>query len=198
MLESLGSVIDALGPGDRFVLATIDGHYSLSNQLANDCNPGCPKTNDLFSDCSPIRATKDKKAFKARLAAAVAPLMQPFADATKSDITGTIAQWTQHPPGGHAFTSVYVFSDMLENSQALPWSQFQTMTADKVMEVVSKYRLTPAVSKVDVRIVGFGRLHTPGRPLLPADLDARLREVWAAYFNAGGAQSVNFEGAIRR
>jgi hypothetical protein len=116
----------------------------------------------------------------------------------KSDITGTIAQWTKHPPGGRPFTSVYVFSDMLENSQALPWHQFQMMAVDKVVEATNRYKLSPAVSKADVHIVGFGRLHTLGRPMLPADLDARLRETWAAYFNAGGAQSVNFEGAIRK
>ncbi|MBU2270396.1 MAG: hypothetical protein KKE52_03760, partial [Alphaproteobacteria bacterium] len=39
----------------------------------------------------------------------------------------------------------------------------------------------------DVRIVGFGRSHNPGRPPLDPELDARLREFWAEYFREGGA-----------
>lgn len=42
MIESIGSVIDSLGTGDRFVLATIDAHYTGSERLANECKPGCP------------------------------------------------------------------------------------------------------------------------------------------------------------
>jgi hypothetical protein len=55
----------------------------------------------------------------------------------------------------------------------------------------------PAVDGATVRIVGFGRLHDPGRPPLAADMDARIRTFWSDLFKAGGATSVTFEGAIR-
>jgi hypothetical protein len=202
IIESIGAVIDGLGVGDRIVLATIGSHYSQSASLANDCKPGCPQNqgplDSMVGGCSAMIAQADLRGFKTDLVKSLGPLTTTAEEAKNSDIAGTIAQWTQAPPGGRPFTSIYVFSDMLENSQGLPWSQFKAMAPDKAMELVERFKLTPSAKGAAVRIVGFGRLHDPGRPPLPAELDARLRTFWTTYFQAGGATSVSFEGAIRQ
>jgi hypothetical protein len=198
--ESIGTVVDQLGAGDRIVLATIGEHYTQSTGLINACKPGCPDgqgaLDSMMGGCSSMKALADERQFMGSLAQTLAPAVQGSASADHSAILSTIAQWTQAPPGGQPFTHVYIFSDMLENSQAVPWSEFRTMQPDVAMAAAEKFRLLPSVRGADVRIVGFGRSHNPGRPPLDPELDARLREFWADYFRAGGA-SVTFEGAIR-
>lgn len=200
MIESIGSVIDSLDTGDRFVLATIDSHYTGSQPLANECKPGCPAQGALEAvtgGCSGMIAQADLRTFKTQLAEGVRPLATTNEEAKNSDIAGTVAQWTQSPPAGKSFNQVYIFSDMLENSQALPWAKFKTIEpADAITRMTELNRL-PSVEGATVRIVGFGRLHDPGRPPLAADQDARFRTFWSDYFKAGGATSVTFEGAIR-
>lgn len=202
VIDSVGAVIDSLGEGDRIVVATIGSHYSMSERVINACKPGCPRTNNpiqsMLGQCSQMRAMADERDFKSRLRLVIRPLLQATAESPNSDISGTIAQWTQRPPGDRTFTNVYVFSDMLENSQALPWRQFRTLPAADSMAIVRRFGFMPAVRNSEVRIVGFGRLHDPGRPPLPADLDAKFRAFWIDYFQAGGARNVSFEGSILR
>jgi hypothetical protein len=202
IIDSIGAAVDGLDIGDRIVVATIGSHYSKSERLVNACKPGCPKSNNpldsMLGGCSTMRAMADEREFLGRLRSTLRPLTQGSVEAENSDITGTIAQWTQRPPGGMSFGHVYLFSDMLENSQALPWHEFKAMKPEAAIEVARKYGLLPSTPKAEVRIVGFGRLHDPGRPPLPADLDARLRAFWISYFGAGSAANVSFEGAIQR
>lgn len=198
--ESIGTVVDQLGPGDRIVLATISDHYTKSSRLINACKPGCPEgkgaLDSMVGGCSSMKALADERQFMASLVQTLAPAVRGSSSFDRSAIMSTIAQWTQAPPGGQSFSSVYIFSDMLENSQALPWSDFRSMEPDAAMALAEQLRYVPAVQGADVRIVGFGRSHNPGRPPLDPELDARLREFWTVYFYAGGA-SVIFEGAIR-
>lgn len=200
IIDSIGAVVEGLGAGDRIVVATIGPHYSQSERVIDECKPGCPPARGpldaILTRCRSMVAMQDNQGFRARLRARIRPLTQSTVEAPNSDITGTIAQWSQHPPGNRRFTNVYIFSDMLENSQAIPWRDFRSMSAEAMMSAVQRYRLVPAVRDAEVRIVGFGRLHDPGRPPLPADLDLRLRSFWRGYFSAGGAREVSFEGSI--
>lgn len=202
VIDSIGAVVEGLGPGDRITVATIGPHYTVSERVIDECKPGCPPTSGplggIFGGCRSVIAMRDDQSFRARLVARIRPLTMAREEAPFSDITGTISQWTRRPPGGHNFTHLYVFSDMLENSQALPWRTFRSMPAEQAMSVVRAYGLTPNVPNAEVRIVGFGRLHDAGRPPLPADLDFRLRGFWIDYFSAGSARHVSFEGAITR
>lgn len=102
----------------------------------------------------------------------------------------------QHPIGGRAYARLYIFSDMLENSQALPWRVFRQEPNDQAMSIVRANGLTPNVRGASVHIAGFGRLHDPGRPYLPAELDRKVRGFWAEYFVAGGAQRPEFVAAF--
>ena len=200
IIDSISAVVENLGIGDRIVVATIGRHYSQSERVIDECKPGCPPTRGplgaILTSCRSMVAMQDNQAFRGRLRARIRPLTTSTAEAPNSDITGTIAQWTQHPPGNRRFTNVYVFSDMLENSQAIPWRDFRVMEPPAAMAVVQRYNLLPSVRGANVRIVGFGRLHDPGRPPLPADLDLRLRSFWRDYFRAGGAGETTFEGSI--
>ncbi len=200
VIDSIGSVVEGLGPGDRITVATIGAHYSTSERVIDECKPGCPANagplGNFFGGCRTVIAMRDDQNFRTRLVRSIRPLTVTQQEAANSDITGTIAQWTRRPPSGRPYTRVYVFSDMLENSQALPWRTFRDIAPAEALSIAQRYGLTPSVAGAEVRIVGFGRLHDPGRPPLSADLDLRLRTFWIDYFNAGRAHSVAFEGAI--
>lgn len=200
VVDSIGAVVESLGVGDRIVIATIGDHYSLSQRVIDECKPGCPHTSNPLSDmiagCRSMVAMRDERDFMGRVISRVRPLVTTPDQAAHSDITGTIAQWTQHPPAGRAFGEIYVFSDMLENSQALPWAAFRDAPPEQSLAIARQYFLMPAAHGARVRIVGFGRLHDRARDPLPADLDLRVRSFWRAYFAAGGAREVSFEGVI--
>lgn len=200
LLGSAGAIVDGLAPGDRLVVSTIGAHYSASRRVFNACRPGCPETSnplgDLATGCAAMTALRDERVFRARLIAALRPLMRNSTNDTGSDITGAIAQATRRPPGGRTYANVFIFSDMLENSQALPWSQFARQSAAQSMAEVTRFDLTPAVRGANVRIVGFGRLHNDRRSPLPAELDQRVRGFWASYFHAGAARNTSFETSI--
>jgi len=190
LMRSASTVVQELGIGDRIVVATIAGHYSSSEVVFNECNPGCPPSRD---DCRPVAARRDRLMFQQRLVTALRPLTRNTGSADNSDITGTLSQLTRRPPARRAFTNVLLYSDMLENSQALPWSSFRSQTPEQSMSVIQQFNLGSSVEGAEVLIVGFGRSHDPGRPPLSADMDLRVRTFWQNYFAAGGASQVHFE-----
>jgi hypothetical protein len=200
LMESAGAVVDELGIGDRLIVITIGAHYSASQQVFNACRPGCPETNNPFGDiatgCASMLALRDEREFRRRLIQALRPLTTNIVNDRGSDITGTLAHMTQRPPNARPFATVSIFSDMLENSQALSWARFSGQSGTQSMEIVERYRLLPSVRGAQVRIVGFGRLHDDERTPLSPELDQRLRDFWSRYFRRGGASDVSFDNTI--
>jgi len=200
MMESLATVVDGLGSGDRIVVATIGPHYTNTERLVNACKPGCPENQGamdyMLGQCSAMQAKADERVFMQQLVRALEPVTRGSEEAATSDIVRTIAQWTHNPPGGRSYSTVYIFSDMLENSQVLPWRTFKTQPPETSLATAEQYQLVPDLPGAEVRIVGFGRSHDPGRPPLDPDVDLRVRTFWTEYFAEGGA-TTSFEGAIR-
>ena len=200
MMESLATVVDGLGSGDRIVVATIGPHYTNTERLVNACKPGCPENQGvvdyMLGQCSAMQAKADERVFMQELVRALEPVTRQAEEAPSSDILRTIAQWTQNPPGGRSYATVYIFSDMLENSQVLPWQTFKSQSAAESVATAQQYQLVPHLPGAEVRIVGFGRSHDPGRPPLDPDTDLRLRTFWTDYFAEGGAMT-SFEGRIQ-
>jgi hypothetical protein len=200
LAESAGALVDQLGVGDRLVVVTIAAHYSASERVFNACRPGCPETRnplgDIVTGCASMIALRDERDFRRRLIQALRPLTTNTVNDRGSDITGTLARVTQSPPDGRPFATVSIFSDMLENSQALQWGLFSSQGEAQSMATVERYRLLPSVRGADVRIVGFGRMHNEARSPLPPELDQRLRDFWTTYFRRGGARDVAFDSSI--
>ncbi|MES1200177.1 MAG: hypothetical protein ABUS57_01860 [Pseudomonadota bacterium] len=200
VLDSVAAIADRLQTGERFVVATIGAHYSTSVRAFNECVPGCPPAKDwggIMDACRPMIARHDRQQFRARLVGAIRPLLINSTDTPTSDITGTIAQSTQHPPSGRTFARVYIYSDMLENSLALPWHEFRQMSAEQSMSVVRSFGLLPDTPHAQITIAGYGRLNDPARSPLPPLLDQALRRFWTEYFEAGGASAPSFENAVQ-
>lgn len=185
----VGALIDGLLPRERVVIATIEHHYSVSRQVFDRCLPACLPRRGALDPCSPLRADREARGFRARLFAEIRPLLAPAVEQRYSDITGTLVRHSR----GRRFHRLVLYSDVLENSQALPWQRFRDDDDAALLQTATSYDLIARLPGASVAIVGFGRSHNPGRPPLGAALDQKIRRFWAAYFRAGGAQAPTFE-----
>lgn len=186
---SLGALVDGLHGGERIVIATIESHYSLSRETFAGCVPACPPNNGPFGVCSPLRAQREARVFRGRLFNAVQALLRSGPEQAQSDITGTIARQTRR----RAYTRLVLYSDMLENSQALPWRTFGSSDTQTLMQSVDRFGLQPSVRGARISIAGFGRTHDPDRHALSAETDARVRGFWSLYFRRAGAHEPTYE-----
>lgn len=185
----VGAIVDGLQPRERVVVATIEHHYSVSRQSFNGCLPACLPRRRPLDPCSPLRADREARGFRERLFAAIRPLLAPAPEQRYSDITGTLARQSRT----RRFDRIVLYSDMLENSQALPWPHVRDGDEATLMEAANAYDLVARLPGARVEIVGFGRSHDPGRPPLAAPVDRRIRRFWQTYFRAAGAHSPEFE-----
>lgn len=189
LMESLGGVVDRLETGDRIIIATISDHYSRTRQLANACKPGCPEASgvmdEIIGSCSTMKARQDQQQFMGSLAASLREVINTAEDAGGSDIIRTIGHWTGSA-AAEPYTNIVVYSDMLENSDMIGWSQFSSLPEDELMSIVAGHGAAARTPGSNIRVIGYGRLHDAARSPLPAALDARLRSFWNRYFNEGG------------
>lgn len=191
LTESLGTVVDKLETGDRIIIATISDHYSRTRRLANACKPGCPKAagmmDEIVGSCSTMKAKQDEQQYQAALAASLREVITTAEDASGSDIIRTIGHWTGSN-NADPYTSIVIYSDMLENSEMIPWRKFSDQSEADLMKTVSEHGAGARTPGADIRIIGYGRLHDAERSALPAALDSKLRSFWARYFSEGGGQ----------
>lgn len=191
LTESLGGVVDRLETGDRIIIATISDHYSKTRRLVNACKPGCPAAggiaDEIMGSCSTMKAKQDQQQFMASLAGSLREVINTAEDASGSDIIRTIGHWTGSA-SAEPYTSIVIYSDMLENSDMLAWSKFSTLPEDQLMSIVAEHGAQARTPGTDIRVIGYGRLHDKARSALPAALDARLRGFWNRYFAQGGGQ----------
>jgi hypothetical protein len=191
LMESLGTVVDKLDTGDRIIIATISDHYSKTRRLANACKPGCPKAagmmDEIVGSCSTMKAKQDEQQYQATLAASLREVINTAEDASGSDIIRTIGHWTGSNTAD-PYTSIVIYSDMLENSEMIPWRKFADQSEDDLIKTVAEHGAAARTPGADIRIIGYGRLHDKDRSPLPAALDSKLRSFWVRYFSDGGGQ----------
>lgn len=191
LMESVGNVVDRLETGDRIIIATISDHYSKTRRLANACKPGCPEAggvmDEIAGSCSTMKAKQDQQQFMGSLATSLREVINTAEDASGSDIIRTIGHWTGSATA-EPYTSIVVYSDMLENSDMIAWSKFSSLPEDELMSIVTEHGALARTPGTDIRIIGYGRLHDEARSPLPAALDAKLRGFWTRYFFEGGGQ----------
>lgn len=197
-LDAAGDVIDQLGPGDRLVVVTMTGAFTDSRKLFDQCKPGCPDEGffaGLLSTCAPTLARARLQSFTASLAATLAELLRKPEDTPASDLFRTIAEITRAyatpADASRPIRSVIVFSDLLENSQLLPERELRVLPVARIEKRLDDAGLLPKVGGANVRVFGFGRDDSPGRPPLPQDQRKRIGRVWEDWFRAGGAADVS-------
>ena len=88
-----------------------------------------------------------------------------------------------------------IYSDMLENSQVLPWARFSSASPAENLALARRSGFVPNLRGASVQVVGFGLSHSRSQPALTDEQDRNIREFWRLYFAAGGA-TVSYRTAI--
>lgn len=189
------ALLEGLGSGDRITIATIERHRRLSTIAFDGCFPGCDESRrspiPFLNDCPRATIDSERQAFRRRLYRSIIALLENAEDQPNSDITGTVFQVSAQ----HRFSRIYIFSDMLENSQVLPWQTFSSRPASESLSAVQRSGFVPSLRGAEIQVVGFGLSHARSRVALTDAQDRTIREFWQLYFEAAGA-SISYRTAI--
>lgn len=193
-LQALDGLIAGLGPGDRLVLFTMTGAYTESRKLFDRCKPGCPEQGfftGLLSSCRPVLARSENVVFIRDLAQTLAGLLQRPEATRSSDLFRTVAESVRpYASGPQRLRTLIMFSDLIENSPLLPERELKRLPPAVVVQRLRASGVQAELDGATVRVFGFGRDDSPGRPPLPQAQRQRIAEAWRLWLTAGGAHSV--------
>lgn len=193
-------IVSTFRAGDRVSVNTIAGDYSQSERVFDRCVPGCPDSGVLswvFSTCRSMVARADFSRFRVELASSIRRMLDELRSYERSDIIRTVARVTQTASGAQVDTedarrvrTVFIFSDLLENSSDLPWPKIIRTPPRDLMERLRRDDLLPRLDGARVSAFGIGRNHDRARSPLGAANEKRLRDFWAALLWEGAAEHV--------
>lgn len=193
-LQALDGMISGLGAGDRLVLYTMTGAYTESQKLFDRCKPACPDEGflgELFASCRPVVARSDALGFTRELAQTLAGLLQKPEETRFSDLFRTVADAVRpYAAGPQKLQSVFVFSDLIENSALLPERELKRLPPATILQRLQTDGVIATLGGAAVRVFGFGRDDSPARPPLPQAERQRIEQAWRLWFTASGAGRV--------
>lgn len=194
-LQALDGVVTKLSAGDRLVAYTMTGAYTESRKVFDRCKPACPDEGffgGLVATCRPVIARADSVGYIRELAQAIATLLREPEETRFSDLFRTVAENVRASANpDRPVRTVVVLSDLLENSPLMQERDFKRMTAPDILKRLSTSGVQVNLPGASVRVFGFGRDDSPGRPPLPQAMRQRIAEAWRAWFVAGGAADVD-------
>ena len=192
LMDGISKIFESLEVGDEIISHSISSSSVLSEKVFEGCYPGCPE-GDIWSwatnACKGGLARQDALRFKAELAGKMKAVMGRYVDHPQSDILATIADLTK-TYNGKNLSRLVVFSDLLENSKALPWPTIATSRFESLKPSVRRSGGTAELQGVKVQVFGFGRSHSDNREPLSGEMRQKVAEFWASYFKESGASDV--------
>lgn len=197
--KGFGKIFERLQTGDRVVVQTLGGSYADSRKSFDQCVPGCLEggvIDWIFAKCKSLEARADLTKFKRELASQIRQMLDDIQDYPHSEIARTIAQVTSElsqgiaGANGRSLAFVFVFSDLIENSEALPWPRIIEPSPERASAELAERGVTAKLSGVQVYAFGFGRFHDKLRSPLDAETERMVRDFWTLFFRDGGASTV--------
>lgn len=190
LIDGIGRIFETLEGGARLSIRTIEDTFANSRRLLEDCVPTCPGGffGDMFSSCTEGMMIEDTKALRRKIVESIGGrLNAAAAELPHSEIVRTLALSATEEYRRGRRNLLFVFSDLIENSQFLPGSEFMTAPDGAIIEKLSASNLLPDLWEAEVRVFGVGRAGTPERPALTQDKLQKVTGFWLKYFAACGA-----------
>lgn len=192
LTEGLEFLYKELEPGERLTVHTITASPASSERIFRACYPACPEPANwlewLWSECNRSSASKALAAFNKQLRAALTPVLEDRAEYPYSAIAGTLAALSRLYDRTE-LSRVLIFSDMIENSKAIPW---RALLAGAPEDLYGKLLLDEQkpLMGAPVYVFGFGRFHdNTRRGLIPRER-AALQAFWNHFTAMHGAQAL--------
>lgn len=200
LIEGLEAMYNGLKPGDRLIVHTITDSRANSEKIFDRCYPGCPKVGlvDWFvSSCRAGLARSEMVVFRADLASKLHLILSENQEYSYSAIVETIATTTSRYDS-IGLTAVLMYSDLLENSQLLPWPKVVTSRRDTTLKTLTDLGLNPRLTGLSVVVFGVGRNHDSQRTPLSARRRHLLEKFWRSLFETSGADIVHIGERYRQ
>lgn len=191
--EGILAVLGKMEDGQKIIISTIEDALTNSQKLYEGCVPYCNETgvfDSLFGECTTglvkLRSNEQRgaisKSLRGRLAMAD--------DLPFSDIVRTIATKSGDEFVGRKSGKVFIFSDMIENSDYIPGKIFWWQPMENILAKIRNDSYLPNLPNVKIRVFGVGRGGDQQRKQLPQIKLDRVKKFWAAYFKQTGATDV--------
>lgn len=191
LIDGVSRIFDSLKGGERIAIRTIEDAFSSSRRLLDACVPYCPPGGlfgDLFSSCTGGVVINERKVLARTVVERLSELLDSARELDHSEIIRTLSNALAEEGRDGRDNRIFVFSDMIENSQYLSGKDFFGAKDGAIIERLEHDGLLPKAWQAEVHVFGVGRTGTPGnRTVLPQEKLQKLTAFWTKYFAAGGA-----------
>jgi hypothetical protein len=195
--DGIREIVEGLNPGESLRIATIADQVTHSEMLMSGCVPYCPDDlgTILLGNCTEGLLRLETRHLRKQMADVLRARLETTADLPYSDILRTLnATVAARTPGRHL--KLYVFSDMIENSEYVPGRDFWSTSPAKLNAKLVADGLMPDFSNTSIFAFGIGRGGSGERKALPQPRMKALSQFWTAYFEQAGANSANLSEAL--
>jgi hypothetical protein len=198
LVRAVGEIFETLHGGDRIVVRTIGAASTSSERLIDKCVPRCRanSTWDKMFNCNEGIILNDTKQVKHLLLQSLRARLAQFEEQPRSDIIRTIVSSSREEGQRDHAQILYVFSDLIENSDYISGRSFFTTDTKKLLQYLKRYDLIASLDGIDVRVFGFGRDGTPARAPLTVPARKKALDFWTAFFRESKAKSIEINQNI--
>jgi hypothetical protein len=192
LIRAVGEMFEILRGGERIVIRTITDTFATSERVVERCLPRCASKGmlDKWFNCNEGLIVSETKKAKRDIVEALRTHLVSVTPRARSDIARTLASIAREDSRTDGQNLVYVFSDMIENSDHVPGRMFFTIENKRLIAHMKKFGLIASLKGAEVHVFGFGRDGTEARNPLQIGSQQKLLDFWRLYFGAAGATLV--------
>ena len=190
LVEGVSRIFEALEGGTRLSMRTIEDESTSSHRLVDICIPFCPSEGfwiDLLSDCTDGVIIDTKKQQRLMISEALVQTTKNRPELSHSAIVRTIALHAPEEFAEGRENRIYMFSDMIENSDYLSGKDFSRKPNDALIARLEQDQLIPNLNGAAVKVFGVGRGGSAARAPLTQERLTKLQDFWTRFFKTAGA-----------
>jgi len=191
IVKATDRILASLNGGEKIIIRTITDSRTHSRQLIERCIPYCAA--EGFSRiflCNDGAIRTDREAVYADIVESLRQRLAKFEETRHSDILRTVVLAAKEDAVQGRPLSLYIYSDLIENSDYLPGRKFFSTPVDRLISQLRKDKLIAPLKNANVQAAGVGRGGTKDRRPLGVAEQQKVTEFWTAYFKESGATSV--------
>ncbi len=192
LLRAVGEMFEILRGGERIVIRTITDTFSTSHRVTERCIPHCQSEGilDEWFRCNQGLIVNETKKAKRDIVDGLRMHLSSVTPRDRSDIARSLANIAREDARLGSPNLVYIFSDMIENSDHVPGRLFFSVENKRLITHMRKNGLVASLKGAEVHVFGFGRDGTEARKPLLIGTQQKLLDFWRLYFTAAGANLV--------
>ena len=191
IVKATDRILASLNGGEKIIIRTITDSRTHSEQLIERCIPYCAA--EGFSRiflCNDGAIRTDREGVYTDIVESLRQRLAKFEETRHSDIVRTVVLAAKEDAVEGRPLSLYIYSDLIENSDYLPGRKFFSTPVDRLISQLRKDKLIAPLKKANVQAAGVGRGGTKDRRPLGVAEQQKVTEFWTAYFKESGANSV--------